>query len=132
MNFDKISVFWQRLLKVLSFGKIIKSSKYYAWYWNLTIVDMPKVLNDFCKPCYWNKEHASINPLMLMTDWLMAMECSQKATIHFLSVFTDVAKKTSFLRCIWGAILKKSATFRFDKSVKNVKTHGPKTGKKPF
>ena len=41
-----------------------------------------------CKPYYWDKQHANISPLVLMTDWLMAMHCSQKMTFHFLSVFS--------------------------------------------
>ena len=40
-----------------------------------------------CKPYYWDKKHANISPLALMTDWLMAMHCSQKTTFHFLKVF---------------------------------------------
>ena len=40
-----------------------------------------------CKPYYWDKQHANISPLVLMTDWLMAMHCSQKTTFHFLKVF---------------------------------------------
>ena len=39
-----------------------------------------------CKPYYWDKQHVNISPLVLMTDWLMAMHCSQKTAFHFLNV----------------------------------------------
>ena len=40
-----------------------------------------------CKPYHWDKQHANISPLILMTDWWKVTHSSQKTTFHFLSVF---------------------------------------------
>ena len=69
-----------------------------------------------CRLYYGDKQHENISPLTLITDWLVAMHCSQKTTFHFLSVFNGshlfYQHKTvfagyfwkftnSFKRCFW-------------------------------
>ena len=56
-----------------------------------------------CKLYYWVKQHANISPLILMTDWLMAMHCSQKTTCH-----SWVILKMSQKRCLFWDVSEKS------------------------
>ena len=58
-----------------------------------------------CVPYYWDKQHANINPLILMTDWLIPMHSSQKTTFQFLNVFnvhtSILSAKTIFMWYFW-------------------------------
>ena len=58
-----------------------------------------------CKPYHWDKPHANISPLMLITDWLLVMHCSQKTTFHFLSVLnvhtSILAARNHFVGYFW-------------------------------
>ena len=36
----------------------------------------------FCRPYFWDKQHADISQLILMIGWLMAVHCYQKTRFH--------------------------------------------------
>ena len=99
-----ISVSYSRLYKVLSFEKISKSSIQYTCYWDWRLLTCQNG-QMICRPYYWDKQHANIRPLILMTDWLMAMRCSQKTTFYFSSVFNGPTSILSIQNHFYGIFL---------------------------
>ena len=92
-NFDKIFVFQA---VTAGYTKFYHSEKLRNAVNNTPATEICRLLTCqncncqmLCRPYHWCKQHANISPLILITDWLMAIHCSQKTTSHFLSVFND-------------------------------------------
>ena len=88
-NFDKTSVFQT---VTASYTKSDNSKKSLKAINNTPATEIWQLLTFqncqmMCRPYYRDKQHANISLLILMTDWLMVMHCSQKTTFYFLSVF---------------------------------------------
>ena len=79
-NFNKISVFQTvtaGYTKSYHFEKLVKAVNNTAATetWRLSTCQNCQMV---CRPYYWDKQHANISLLILMTDWLMTMHCSRK------------------------------------------------------
>ena len=75
---------WHRCFPV-NFAKFLRTPFLTEHLWLLLLTQ--QYCQMICKPYYLDKQHANISPLILMTNSLLAMHCSQKTTFHFLTVF---------------------------------------------